>query len=140
MADLPQTELEPILVNEAARRGVKVRFDTEIVDFKQEADGVIATMRDRLNGVEYNIRAGFLVGADGARSRIVDKLGIPLTGKSGLGDVFNVLIHADLTIICDFDMARSTALSNPIVSVGTGGRLPDGQAVEPVAGEPDCTA
>ena len=96
MCDLPQTELEPILVGEAARRGVKVRFDTELIDFEQDADGVTARIRDRLTGGEFDIRARYMIGADGARSRIVEKLGIPLTGMSGLGDVFNVLCDVDL--------------------------------------------
>lgn len=96
MSDLPQTELEPILVTEAARHGVKVRFDTELTDFVQDVDGVTALIRDRLTGGEYEIRARYMIGADGARSRIVEKLGIPMTGMSGLGDVFNVLCDVDL--------------------------------------------
>ena len=98
MNDLPQTRLEPILVTEAARLGVQVRFGWELRDFAQDADGVTATIVDRLSEDEITVRAKYMVGADGARSRVVEALGLPLVGQHGLGTVFNVL--------CDIDLSR----------------------------------
>src|ERR1700752_4077826 len=48
VCDLPQTELEPILVSEAARLGSQVRFSTELRSFEQDASGVTATLQDCL--------------------------------------------------------------------------------------------
>ena len=98
MNDLPQTRLEPILVTEAARLGVDVRFGWELRSFSQDADGVTANIADRLTEEEITVRAKYMVGADGARSRVVEALGIPLVGMHGLGNVFNVL--------CDIDLSR----------------------------------
>ncbi|MGW3461821.1 serine hydrolase [Streptomyces olivaceoviridis] len=56
MIDLPQTYLEPILVDNAAARGAKVRFDTEFVSFEQDEDGVTALLRDRVRGDEFTVR------------------------------------------------------------------------------------
>ena len=97
MCDLPQTQLEPVLVAEAARLGASVRFDTELRSFSQDDHGVTATLLDRLTNTEFSVRAKYMVGADGARSLVVEQLGLELTGQSGLGDVFNVLCDVDLT-------------------------------------------
>jgi 2,4-dichlorophenol 6-monooxygenase len=96
MSDLPQTRLEPILVTEAARLGSQVRFGAELIAFEQDSDGVTATVLDRLTGHRSTIRARYMIGADGARSFVADKLGLPLDGVEGLGSVFNVLCDVDL--------------------------------------------
>ena len=67
--DLPQTLLEPILVGHAADRGSRIRFDTEYLGLTQDADGVTVDVRDRLSGHTYQIRAKYVIGADGGRSQ-----------------------------------------------------------------------
>lgn len=96
MIDLPQSLLEPIFIEAATDRGAKVRFDTELVDFEQDEDGVTSIARDRLTGQEIRIRSRYLIGADGARSRVLDKLGIGLEGRGGLAHAFNVYCKVDL--------------------------------------------
>src|SRR5882724_11459235 len=96
MCDLPQTELEPILVSEAARLGSQVKFGTELIEFVQDSGGVTAKLRDCLTEQQMTVRCKYLIGADGARSRVVEQLGIPLVGQHGLGSAFNVLCDMDL--------------------------------------------
>src|SRR5260370_7271846 len=48
MCDLPQTELEPILVSEAARLGSQVRFSTDLKSFDQASQAVPPPPVDRL--------------------------------------------------------------------------------------------
>ncbi|WP_321785104.1 FAD-dependent monooxygenase [Paraburkholderia sp. J94] len=95
--DFPQTKMEPILVAEATRLGVNVRYDTELLSFEQDADGVTAKLLDRISQQELMVRAKYLVGADGANSRVVKQLGLPLVGKEGLGSAYNVLCEMDLS-------------------------------------------
>jgi 2,4-dichlorophenol 6-monooxygenase len=95
--DFPQTKMEPILVAEATRLGVSVRYDTELLSFEQDADGVTARLLDRITQQEVLVRAKYLVGADGANSRVVKQLGLPLVGKEGLGSAYNVLCEMDLS-------------------------------------------
>ncbi|MDJ1006200.1 MAG: FAD-dependent monooxygenase [Paracoccaceae bacterium] len=97
MCDIPQNYLEPILVKSAALDGTKVRFDTEYLGHTQDADGVTAQMRDRLTGAEFEVRAKYMIGADGANSQIVEDLDLPLEGKMGLSGSINMLFEADLT-------------------------------------------
>jgi 2,4-dichlorophenol 6-monooxygenase len=107
MCDLPQTELEPILVSEAARLGSQVRFSTELQSFVQDSQGVTATLVDRLTEATFTVRSRYLIGADGARSRVIEQLGIPLIGQHDLGCAFNVLCDMDLS---DFVAHRYASL------------------------------
>ena len=97
MTDLPQTYLEPILVANAAKRGAKVRFDTEFLSLEQDADGVTALLRDRVRGDEYRMRARYLIGADGARSRVAEQVGLPIAGQEGKAGSMNIVFKADLS-------------------------------------------
>ncbi|WP_370965371.1 FAD-dependent monooxygenase [Amycolatopsis sp. cg9] len=96
MIDLPQTYLEPILVSEAAARGAKLRLDTEFLDFTQDGSGVTARFRDRVRGDEFTLRAKYLIGADGARSRVAEQAGLPIAGQTGKAGSMNITFTADL--------------------------------------------
>ncbi|KAK7708411.1 hypothetical protein SLS57_008992 [Botryosphaeria dothidea] len=99
--DLPQTLLEPILVRYAGLHGITCRFDTEFVSFSDEGTQVVTTLRDRLTGRLYAVRSRFLFGADGARSRVQQQLGLPLVKKPQQGLALNVLVKADLSHLMD---------------------------------------
>ena len=76
--DIPQTYLEPILVKNATVRGTQTRFSTEYLSHTSgRHGGVTVRVRDRLTGHEYDIRAKYLIGADGARSRVAEDIGLP---------------------------------------------------------------
>lgn len=97
MCDLPQTCLEPVLVDEASRVGATFRFYNEFVQQKLLTDGRIeTTIRDRLTHKTYSVTSNFLIGADGAKSAVLESLEIPLDGQR-LNAAFNVHIKADLT-------------------------------------------
>ena len=95
--DIPQTLMEPILLGGAAYRGSKVRFNTEYISLEQDDDGVTATVRDRLDGSSYEIRAKYLLGADGGRSKIAEDIGLPMEGQMGIAGSMNIVVKADLT-------------------------------------------
>lgn len=102
--DIPQTLLEPILLGGAASRGTRVRFNTEYLSFEQDDDGVTVTARDVISrppnpvyGKPYRIRAKYLIGADGGRSRVAEQLGLPMEGQMGLEGSMNIIFKADLT-------------------------------------------
>lgn len=97
MTDLPQTYLEPIMVANAAKRGAKVRFDTEFLSLEQDADSVTALLRDRVRGDEYRMRARYLIGADGGRSRVAEQVGLPIAGQEGKAGSMNIVFKADLS-------------------------------------------
>ncbi len=49
----------------------------------QHDDGVDVTVRDRVGGSEYVIRAKYVIGADGGRSAVARDVGLPMEGTDG---------------------------------------------------------
>ena len=96
MSDLPQNELEPVLVQHGRNHGVNFLFYTEFVSLQQNSNHVVATVRSRDSGEEHTIRSIYLIGADGARSPVLESVGIKVHGKQ-LNNAFNVHIKADMT-------------------------------------------
>jgi 2,4-dichlorophenol 6-monooxygenase len=94
--DLPQDRLEPILITEAARLGAHVRFSTELTDLVQRDDSVTASVCDRLTDEKFEIRSAYMIGADGANSRVAEIIGLPMVGETNLGVVVSALFRADL--------------------------------------------
>lgn len=97
ICDIPQTYMEPILFKAAARRGTKVRMNSEFVSLAQDENGVTATVLDRLNGETFTVRARYLIGADGARSAVAEAISLPMEGKTGLSASTNVIFETDLS-------------------------------------------
>ncbi|MFZ4757342.1 MAG: FAD-dependent monooxygenase [Burkholderiaceae bacterium] len=97
MLDLPQTFMEPLLIHHAASRGASLAMNTEYLSHEQDEDGVTVVLRDRLSQREYAVRARYLVGADGARSKVVDDLGLPLEGHLARAGTQYVLFRSDLS-------------------------------------------
>jgi len=97
ICDMPQHLMEPLLVNAAIARGTNFRYHTEYLSLEQDADGVTAHVRDRLRGDEYGIRAKYLIGADGGRSKVAEDIGLPLVGQMGVAGSINIVFEADLS-------------------------------------------
>ncbi|MFJ2163815.1 FAD-dependent monooxygenase [Streptomyces griseofuscus] len=91
-----QNELEGVLHRAAARAGAEFRFGSEVVSCTQDTDGVTALVRDSADGTTSKLRARYLVAADGARSGLRRRLGIPFEGTGGLGRFLAVRFRADL--------------------------------------------
>ena len=97
LLDIPQPYMEPVLIKNAAERGAQIMFNTEYLGHVQDDSGVTATVCDRLTGRQYTIRSRYLVGADGARSKIAEELGLPMEGVMGRAATIYTLFRADLT-------------------------------------------
>ncbi|MGH8910036.1 MAG: FAD-dependent oxidoreductase [Egibacteraceae bacterium] len=96
---IDQDRLEIVLRGAAAAAGADVRFFTELTSLEQDGDGVTAVIRNRADGAERRVRAGYLIAADGWASPIRHRLGI---GAHGPG----VLYHT-LTLIFDADLSEA---------------------------------
>jgi 2,4-dichlorophenol 6-monooxygenase len=97
ICDIPQDLLEPIILGNAAARGTRIRFDSEYLSLEQDADGVTATVRDRLTDTTYQIRAKYLIGADGGRSKVAQDIGLPMEGRMDVAGSMNIIFEADLS-------------------------------------------
>ena len=107
--DCPQNILEPILIRYATQHGFPCRFSTELLSFERKhGESVLCTVKDNLINQEYQIRAKYMFACDGARSRVVEQLRIPLVRKRASGGTTtrSVLIRADLSNACTFRQAN----------------------------------
>ncbi|NNH35226.1 2,4-dichlorophenol 6-monooxygenase [Acinetobacter sp. NIPH 2377] len=95
--DLVQPEMEALLVKHAVARGANLFYNTEYLDHEQDADGVTVWFLDRLENRKYSVRAKYLVGMDGARSKIVEKIGLPIEGHMARAGTTYVRFKADLS-------------------------------------------
>jgi 2-polyprenyl-6-methoxyphenol hydroxylase-like FAD-dependent oxidoreductase len=96
-AAVPQDHLEPVLLRHLEALGLaEVRFGTELVALDQDADGVTVTVAERAGGERRTVRTGFVIGADGAHSRVRGLLGIPMDGPDHLDEQLTVLFEAPL--------------------------------------------
>lgn len=92
-AAMAQDRLEPILRLEATKRGADIRLGVEMMRFEQDADGVTAQMRERDGHSTYQIRADYVIAADGAESSIRRALGINRQGVGHLRTLRSVLFQ-----------------------------------------------
>jgi 2-polyprenyl-6-methoxyphenol hydroxylase-like FAD-dependent oxidoreductase len=92
-AAIAQDRLEPILRAAAVQRGADLRASTELIDFQLNQAGVLARVRDRANGRQYEISAAYLIAADGANSPIRENLGMTRSGVGQLDVLRSVLFH-----------------------------------------------
>ncbi len=92
-----QDKVEPVLLAAARERGGDLRFHTELITFTQDEAGVTATLRNREDGSEYQVRADYMIAADGAGSNIRSMLGVSTSGRGSLGHLLNILFRADLS-------------------------------------------
>jgi pentachlorophenol monooxygenase len=84
---IPQYATERVLRDELSRRGVHVERGVAVTGFAQDDDGVTVTLTG-----DRAVRAGYLVGADGAHSAVRKGLGLRFEGgafeeRYMLGDV-----------------------------------------------------
>lgn len=97
MCNMPQHLLEPALLDAARAAGADITFSTELTSVSQDATGVTARVLDRAAGGDRALRARYILGADGGRSRVADQLGFTMLGESGLGAAVNVWLEVDLS-------------------------------------------
>lgn len=97
ICDIPQNLMEPILVNNAAQRGSTIRYNTQYLSMVQDADSVTATVRDTVTNQTYQIRAKYLIGADGGNSKVAQDAALPFGGKMGVAGSMNIVFEADLS-------------------------------------------
>jgi putative polyketide hydroxylase len=98
-AMVDQDELEQLLRDAAAAAGAEVRFGTEMISLDAGPDGVTAVVRRLDDGVEYGIRADYVIAADGHRAGIRGRLGIGADGPGTLHSAVHFVFEADLDAV-----------------------------------------
>jgi 2-polyprenyl-6-methoxyphenol hydroxylase-like FAD-dependent oxidoreductase len=79
MLDIPQHHTERLLRERVAELGGVIEQGTELTGLRDETAGITATVRDAA-GQPHAITAGYVVGCDGAHSRVRHELGLTFHG------------------------------------------------------------
>lgn len=127
-ANYPQMYLEPIIKEHAqAINPGAISFYHELLDFDQDETGVSALIRDRASGEEFNVRARFMIAADGGKT-IGPRLGIKMEGKQDFMRMASVHFAADLSELTGGEDMLTRFLINPDIggSWASGVLLPEG--------------
>ncbi|MGV9994960.1 FAD-dependent monooxygenase [Streptomyces sp. NPDC003374] len=91
---LPQYEVEEALERRAAEAGVDFRHETEVTGLTQDPDGVTLEVRGP-GGRPESLRAAYVVGTDGMRSRVREAVGLPFPGHSVIRSVVLADVRLD---------------------------------------------
>lgn len=93
-AALSQARLENLIRSSILEDHISIHYGTEFIDFFEEEDTVVATLRKE-TGESFQVRAKYLLAADGARSPVRKLLKIPALGKEDMGKFVSVYFKAD---------------------------------------------
>lgn len=93
---ISQSLLEPLLKTRAEEAGAELRFATDMQSFDEDADGVTVTIRHRDTGEVDRIRARYVVAADGAHSRVRDRMGIATRGHGVFSKSVTIYFRANI--------------------------------------------
>ncbi|MDQ0618268.1 FAD-dependent monooxygenase [Arthrobacter globiformis] len=118
MVDIPQSELEPIILNGAAKRRASFEFNTLYRSSVQDEDGVTVTLEHRPSGRVYEHRTRYLVGADGARSQVAEDAGLPIEGVLARAGTVYAQFNGDLSKYVAHRPAIMTWIVNQDAAVG----------------------
>src|SRR5690606_7088301 len=97
LVDLIQPKMEALLVKNAGERGAIYNFNTEYLSHVQDEDGVTATFLNLITNTEFSVKAKYLVGMHGAKSRVLEQLALPLEGVMPRAGTVYVTFKADLS-------------------------------------------
>lgn len=90
-----QIYMEPVLFEHARQMSsVSVLNGTSVESFRQDQQGILATLRDLGTGERLKIAAEYLVGCDGARSMVRKEIGATLAGTPVIQSVQSTYIRA----------------------------------------------
>jgi 2,4-dichlorophenol 6-monooxygenase len=99
--NLPQLRLEPILKRLAEGRAPEsIKFGHEVVSWEDGPDGVVVQIHDRAADAHYEVRARYVVAADGGKT-VGPKLGVEMVGPTGMLDMVSTHFKADLSEYAD---------------------------------------
>ncbi|MGL4609009.1 MAG: FAD-dependent monooxygenase [Trueperaceae bacterium] len=97
LLNLRQNQLEDILRHKLASVGGVVETGWELLDFEQFGNKVVAHF-SRANGEKRTLEGQYLIGTDGAHSRVRKGLGLPLEGITYPDSFLVTDIHTDLDL------------------------------------------
>jgi len=92
---VPQYTVEEVMRKHAqSLPHVQIVFNTELVSASQDDHSVVATVKSLQNNEVLPIKAKFLIGSDGSRSKVREEIGAKMEGVHGLSKNYNIVFRA----------------------------------------------
>jgi len=111
-----QPGLEPILRRRAEKAGAKVVDGLDVVGVEQDNDSVTVIAKDIDSGSERRFTGQYLLGADGAHSRVREAVNIPFEGRGVFSNSITIYFHADLAKFVDGRGYSVIYVNNPALT------------------------
>ncbi len=115
-----QAMTEAAFAERAQALGTEIRFNTFCEEFEQDDEGVTVTLRSLDDDSLYQVRAKYLIAADGIRGKISKELGIDKHGYGFLKAVTAVRFKADLIDVAGDNAMVVHYIQNPNIPDGAG--------------------
>ena len=113
---ITQPGLEPILRTRAERAGARVVDGLEVIGVDQDDDSVTVVARDIDSRSERRFIGRYLLGADGAHSRVRELLNIPFDGRGVFSNSITIYFHADVARLMEGRNLSVMYIVNPALS------------------------
>ncbi|EOA88818.1 uncharacterized protein SETTUDRAFT_148294 [Exserohilum turcica Et28A] len=112
---LCQSDLEPLLLEDANKRGFPIRWNTRLVSFTEDPEKgtVTSTLENTATGETYTVRSKQLAGADGPDSTVARQLDLPMVHGPGNGFVISIWVEADLKHLTEHNRGLLHYLDRP---------------------------
>ena len=94
---LNQPSLEPILRDRAREAGATIIQGAQLIDVRQDSNGVSATVENVDGGNRRELRGEYLIAADGGHSKVRECLGIGYEGRGAFSNSVTIYFSADLS-------------------------------------------
>ena len=94
---LNQPSLEPLLRERAREAGATIIQGAQIIDVRQDSNGVSVTVEYVDGGNMRELRAEYLIAADGGHSKVRECLGIGYEGRGAFSNSVTIYFTADVS-------------------------------------------
>jgi 2-polyprenyl-6-methoxyphenol hydroxylase-like FAD-dependent oxidoreductase len=111
-----QPGLEPILRRRAEQAGAQVADGLDVIGVEQDGDGVTVVAQDVDSGREQRLTGQYLLGADGAHSKVRELMNIPFEGRGVFSNSITIYFHADLAKFVDGRGFSVIYVNNPALT------------------------
>ncbi len=115
-----QAKTEAALAARARALGAQLQFETRCDALVQDADGVTVTLQSLATGAVREVRARYVVAADGIKGDLREQVGIGIHGLGLLRSATAVRFLADLTALAGDNAMVVHYVQNPALPDGAG--------------------
>lgn len=115
-----QAKTEEAFAARAKELGAQLLFETQCLAIEQESDSVLVTIKSLATDEVRQIRARYLVAADGIRGELAGNLGAKPVGHGLIKSVTAVRFLADLTALAGDNSMVIHYIQNPALPDGAG--------------------